>query len=129
MTHFERGSVSAFVTALLMGFISCVGLAVDGGRLVTARIELADHAENAARAGVQHVTSLRSGDPEVDVDEARRAAHRYLASQMVSGEVHADSGSVRVRTTRVVPLTVLTLIGMGGRLVSVERSASPVPGP
>lgn len=54
MSHVEDGSVTAFVTALLMGFLACVGLAVDGGRLVAARIELADHAENA-EIGRAHV--------------------------------------------------------------------------
>lgn len=129
MSHVEDGSVTAFVTALLMGFLACVGLAVDGGRLVAARIELADHAENAARMGVQHVTALRSGDPEVDVTEATRAANRYLENQEVGGVVQADASTVRVRASRVVPLTLLNLIGMGSRLVVVERSASPVPGP
>ena len=129
MSHVEDGSVTAFVTALLMGFLACVGLAVDGGRLVAARIELADHAENAARMGVQHVTALRSGDPEVDVIEATRAANQYLENQEVGGVVHADASTVRVRASQVVPLTLLNMIGMGSRLVVVERSASPVPGP
>lgn len=129
MGRTEGGSVTAFVTALLMGFVACVGLAVDGGRLVAARIELSDHAENAARVGVQHVTALRSGNPEVDVVEATRAARRYLEIWEVSGVVNADTTAVKVRASRVVSLTLLNMIGMGSRLVAVERSASPVPGP
>lgn len=129
MDRLENGSVTAFVTAMLLGFVACVGLAVDGGRLVAARIELADHAENAARIGVQHVTALRSGDPKVDVGEATRAARRYLENQGVTGVIHADPSAVHVRASRVVPLTLLNMIGMGSRLVAVERSASPVPGP
>jgi hypothetical protein len=129
MGDVEDGSVTAFVTAMLLGFIACVGLAVDGGRLVAVRVELADHAENAARVGVQHVTALRSGDPEVDVLEATRAARRYLENQHVTGVVSADPTTVSVRATRVVSLTLLSVIGMGSRLVAVERSASPVPGP
>jgi Flp pilus assembly protein TadG len=46
----ERGSITAFVAVLAITFIACAGLAVDGGRLVAARVQLADHAENAARA-------------------------------------------------------------------------------
>ena len=63
----ELGSITAFVAVLAITFIACAGLAVDGGRLVAARVQLADHAENAARAGVQEVTSLRSGEPDIDV--------------------------------------------------------------
>lgn len=129
MSRIENGSVTAFVTAMLLGFMACVGLAVDGGRLVAARIELADHAENAARIGVQHVTALRSGDPEVDVGEATRAARRYLENQGVTGVIQADHAAVHVRASRVVSLTLLNMIGMGSRLVAVERSASPVPWP
>jgi hypothetical protein len=33
-------------------------LAVDGGRIVAARVEAADHAENAARVGAQQATLL-----------------------------------------------------------------------
>jgi len=125
----EEGSVTAFVTALLGVFVVVAGLTVDGGRLVAARIELLDHAENAARVAVQNVTSLRSGSPQVDVDRARSSAEQYLRLHGVSGVVQARPEGVNVRVSRVVPLTVLSVIGLGSRLISVERSATPVPGP
>lgn len=129
MNRREEGSISAFVTALLGIFVVVAGLTVDGGRLVAARIELLDHAENAARVAVQNVTSLRSGNPRVEVERARLAAEQYLRQHGVSGSVDATSEAVNVRVSRAVPLTILSVIGLGSRLVSVERSATPVPGP
>jgi Flp pilus assembly protein TadG len=125
----DDGSITAFVAVLAITFIACAGLAVDGGRLVATRVQLADHAENAARAGVQEVTSLRSGDPDVDIDRARRTAASYLNVQGVSGEVVVTSKLVTVTVRRVVPMTLLGLFGAGSKLVSAQRSASPVTGP
>lgn len=129
MTRHDEGSVTAFVTALLIVFVASAGLAVDGGRLVASRVELLDHAENAARAAVQHVTNLRSGDPQVDVDRARRTAEEYLRFHRVTGSVTSTRESVTVTVTRDVSLTILSMIGLSSRSVTVERSATPVPGP
>ncbi|MFM8867212.1 MAG: pilus assembly protein TadG-related protein [Ilumatobacteraceae bacterium] len=129
MSNHDEGSVTAFVTSMLVVFIASAGLAVDGGRLVASRIELLDHAENAARAAVQNVTNLRSGDPRVDVDRARTVAEGYLRSHGVSGVVLATPEVVTVSVTRQVPMTVLSVIGVASRSISVERSATPVPGP
>jgi Flp pilus assembly protein TadG len=125
----ERGSITAFVAVLAITFIACAGLAVDGGRLVAARVQLADHAENAARAGVQEVTSLRSGEPDIDVSEARSTAAAYLRSWGVSGEVSATTEEVTVSVRRVVPMSILGLFGVGSRMVSAQRSAKAVTGP
>ena len=125
----ERGSITAFVAVLAITFIACAGLAVDGGRLVAARVQLADHAENAARAGVQEVTSLRSGEPDIDVSEARSTAAAYLRSWGVSGEVSATTEEVTVSVSRVVPMSILGLFGVCSRMVSAQRSAKAVTGP
>ena len=125
----ERGSITAFVAVLAITFIACAGLAVDGGRLVAARVQLADHAENAARAGAQEVTSLRSGEPDIDASEARSTAAAYLRSLGVSGEVSATTEEVTVSVRRVVPMSILGLFGVGSRMVSAQRSAKAVTGP
>lgn len=125
----EPGSITAFVAVLAITFIACAGLAVDGGRLVAARVQLADHAENAARAGVQEVTSLRSGEPDIDASEARSTAAAYLRSWGVSGEVSATTEEVTVSVRRVVPMSILRLFGVGSRMVSAQRSAKAVTGP
>lgn len=70
----DRGSITALVVGLVMTFIACAGLAVDGGRLVTAKIRASDRAENAARLGAQAVTNLRLGVPVVEERRAIRIA-------------------------------------------------------
>ena len=68
----DDGFISAFVVSLTMTFIVCAGLAIDGGRVVAARIKVADTAENAARAGAQALTDLRTGAPRIDAPQAIR---------------------------------------------------------
>ena len=57
----DLGSITAVVVSMTIALIACAGLAFDGGRLLGARLDAADHAENAARAGAQHVTAIREG--------------------------------------------------------------------
>jgi uncharacterized membrane protein len=83
----ESGVVSAFALGLMMTFVVCAGLGVDGGRLVANRMELVDHAENAARVGAQELTDLRTGEPTLDENQARNSASNYLATNNVEGEV------------------------------------------
>ncbi len=114
---------------LAMTFVACAGLAVDGGRLVAAKVQLADQAENAARAGTQEITALRTGDPKVDVDKAISAAQDFMMRHEIHGQVSATSLEVTVTTTRVVPMSLLKLFGVGSRLISAQRSARPVTSP
>jgi len=125
----EGGSVTALVVALAMGFVACTALAVDGGRVVAAAVAAGDHAENAARAGVQHLESLRSGSPSVDRPAALAAARAYLSRHGIDGEVTASERRVTVRTTMVVRLPLLALLGVDARRVAAERSAEPVSEP
>lgn len=124
----EEGSITAFVVVLAMTFVACAGLAVDGGRLVAAKIELGDHAENAARAGAQEITSLRSGFLKINESQAVYAAEEYLAAHGVGGEVHVENNSVTVNVSRKISMTLLNLFGMDGKTLSAQRSAIPVDG-
>ena len=125
----EHGSVSAFVVALMGTFVACAALAVDGGRLVATYVEMSDHAGNAARRGVQEVTSLRSGDPIVDGDRARRAARTYLAHNKLEGDVVTEERAVTVRVSTSVSMAILGLVGVGDRIITVARTAVPSTGP
>lgn len=125
----DSGSITAFVVMLVMSFVACAGLAVDGGRIVAAKVLLADQAENAARAGTQEITALRTGDPKVDPGRAISAAQEFMVRHQISGQVSATSFEVTVRTTRVVPMSLLSLFGVGSRLISAQRSARPVTSP
>ncbi len=127
--HGDSGSITAFVVMLAMTFVACAGLAVDGGRMVAAKVQLADEAENAARAGTQEITALRTGDPKVDPEKAILAAQDFMNRHHIRGQVSATSIEVTVTTSRVVPMTLLGLFGVGSRLISAQRSAQPVTSP
>ncbi len=125
----DYGSITAFVVMLTMTFVACAGLAVDGGRLVAAKVQLADQAENAARAGTQEITALRTGDPKVDVEKAIMTAEDFMARHQIHGQASATSSEVTVKTTRVVTMSLLKLFGVESRLISAQRSAQPVTSP
>ena len=125
----ERGSITAFVVIIAMTFIACAGLALDGGRLVAAKVELGDDAENAARVGAQEITSFRSGNPKIDKSRASDAIARYLAEHNVAGELSINDNEVTVRVTRLVRMTLLSLFGVTAKIVTAQRTATPVDGP
>jgi hypothetical protein len=128
-SRYELGSISGFVMVLTMTFVACAGLAFDGGRMIAARAEATDAAENAARAGAQQVTSLRSGSPRIDEKSAITAAHQFLKSIGITGAATADENSVTVTTNIKVPMTLLGLFGVRDKSVSAVRSAQPVTSP
>ena len=129
LSNSERGSISGFVVVLSMTFVACAGLAFDGGRMIAARVEATDAAENAARAGAQQVTSLRSGNPSIDKPSAVVSANRFLEAIGVSGSATADEKSVTVTTNIKVPMVLLGVFGVRDKSISVVRSAQPVTAP
>ncbi len=121
----ESGVISAFVLGLMMTFVVCAGLGVDGGRLIANRLELADHAENAARVGAQELTDLRTGEPTIDENQARFSASNYLATNDIDGEVSTTSKSVTVTVIREVEMSLLKLFGATNHEITVTRTAEP----
>lgn len=121
----EEGVVTAFVVGLLMTFIVCAGLGVDGGRLVAARLTLADHAENAARFAAQELVSLRTGSPKIDQQEARRSAMQYFADNQLNGEVEVSAESVTITVSQTIEMSLLQLFGARDHLISVTRRVEP----
>lgn len=126
MTVDDRGSITALVLGLVMTFVSCAGLAVDGGRLVTAKVRASDRAENAARLGAQAVTGLRLGVPEVDERRAVRIAGEFLESFGASGNIEANRYEVCVTIREQVEMTLLGLVGVGSKSVGGHRCARPI---
>lgn len=121
----DRGSVSAFVASLVVVFIACAALVVDGGRFVAARSDAADVAENAARAGAQHLRGIRAGAHTVDPAAAVDAALTHVRREGRTGTATADARRVTVTVTVTVSPRMLGLFGVGAREISVTRSASP----
>ena len=125
----DEGSITALVVVLAMTFIACAGLAVDGGRLVAAKIELGDQAENAARVGAQEIASLRSVSLEINETQAVIAAEEFLVSHGLNGDVYVQDNSVTVSVRREIPMTLLSLFGVKAKILSARRSATPADGP
>lgn len=113
--------MTAFVVGIVATLACCAGLAVDGGRLLAATLEAADHAENAGRRAAQELTDLRSGDPVVDPRAAAGVVARYLAAVGLDGSVAVDGRTVAVTVRRPVGMTLLGLAGVDDRVVEVTR--------
>lgn len=126
MHNDDRGSVTAFIVGLVMTFIACAGLAVDGGRLVTAKVRASDRAENAARLGAQAVTGIRLGVTIVEERRAVRIASDFLRSVGASGSVDANRFEVCVTIREQVGMTLLDLVGVDSRPVRGRRCARPI---
>jgi Flp pilus assembly protein TadG len=120
----ERGSVTAFVVVMSFALVVCAGLVFDGGRMVMERHETADLAENAARFGAQEIISDRGGR-HLDPARAAAAARRFLRSQGAVGSVSVSGQNVVVSVTGTVNTSMLKLVGIGSRSVTVRRSAAP----
>lgn len=122
----DRASVSALVVGLLMSFIACAGLALDGGRIITTRVRVGDYAENAARVGVQEVTDIRTGIPRIDTPQAVRLVRQFLSKSGTTGSVTANAVEVCVAIHESVQMTLLALVGVQKRDIVAERCARPI---
>ena len=122
----DRGSISGFVVVITMTVLVCAGLAVDGARIIGAKVSAADHASNAARAGAQQLTSLHNGAPSIDSVRARQAAESYLAAHGLNGSVAEDPQRVTVTVRITVSMTLLRFAGVSSKSVSATRSSAPI---
>ena len=122
----DRGIFTSFVVILVLSFVFAAGLAVDGGRLVAARVDAADHAENAARVGAQQVTLLRLGWRLLDPVAAKSAAVEYLDQHGIDGEVTVGLRTVTVTVHVTQATTLLRLVGISTRNVTAIRTAQLV---
>ena len=122
----DQGSISALVVGLVMTFIACAGLAVDGGRMVAARIRVSDQAENAARTGAQALTDIRLGVPRIEPRRATRLAAAYLSSLGARGVVRASDKEICVTVSESQPMTLLALVGVGLKTATSTRCARSI---
>ena len=95
----EHGSIAAFLALLGTALFVLVGLVVDGGRVLAARRDAIDVAEQAARLGADQlsVDGLRSGRYELDPSAATSAVNGELRAYGLSGDVTISEDSVTVR--------------------------------
>lgn len=120
------GLVSGLVVSIFAGLIALSALVYDGARLVSQRAALDDHTANAARAAAQEIIDIRLGNERIDPQAGSAAAHRYLAQHDLVGNVRIDGLSVEVTVVRIVPMTLLSLVGVKDQVVASTREVQVV---
>jgi hypothetical protein len=119
----ERGLVSTFVVVVTMACLLAAGLVLDGGRLVAGRLQAADVAGNAARAGAQQLVGLRAGAVSVDPGPATAAARGVLSAAGADGSVTVEGRSVTVTAHIRQSMVLLRIVGIDQRTVSASATA------
>lgn len=111
----QRGSASIWALLLTAGaFTVLLGLVVDGGHVIDARLDSARTAAQAARVAADALSeaSVRSGRDDVAAAEANRRANSYLASARMTGTVRVQGDSVTVTVTGRSDTAILGVIGI-----------------
>ncbi len=127
----EDGTVVLIVVGLAVSLLVTAGLVYDGGRLLAARRQAFDVAQNAARVGGQAVdlaSQRNGGTGRLDAAAAEQAAADYLAQAGYQGTLTISQDSIRVTVTDTTPLVVLRMIGLNQRTVTGRGEARLVRG-
>ena len=127
----QRGSVS--IWALLItsgGFAVLLGLVVDGGQLIDARLEASRVAAQAARVGADQLSgsSVRSGSAVVSAQAAVVRVNSYLADAGQSGSVKVTGDRVTVTITGSSPASILSIIGIDSFPIEESATAQGITG-
>ncbi len=128
MSTQSRGSISALVICLVMGFVSLAGLAFDGGRVFDIYVESSDVAQNAARLGAQQLVGIRNNRPRIDAQSSQRLMQSFVSSHGMNASYDIDGTTAQVTIEREVSMRILGLFGIGTRTVRVTRVADIVDG-
>jgi Flp pilus assembly protein TadG len=127
----ERGQVTVFLVVAVIGLLALVGLVLDGGLALAAKVEAIGRAQEAARAGAQQLdldAYRADGTLTLDPDQARAAAYDYLATIGATGTVSVAGDTITVTVTAVQPTQLLGLVGVGALTVEGSGSAQPLRG-
>jgi hypothetical protein len=127
----SRGTANALIIVTFTGvMLLAAGLAHDGSRVLAARREAVDVADQAARAGVQAVDlgAARAGRVDVDAASAVAEADRFVQAAGYQGSAAWTGDRLRVTVTIPVDLPLLSAAGMSSTTVTGEGSARIVRG-
>lgn len=126
----ESGQAIVWAAVMLPLFLSVVGLAIDAGIVFSARRELQNVADSAARAGAMQVderTYRASPGTSVVLDQtaAQQLATEYAAShgKGLAARVGVEPQRVVVSVSRDVPTGFLRLVGITTVRVSATAPA------
>ena len=106
----ERGAISTFVAVIALALLMAAGLAIDGGRKLTALREASHLADNAARAAAQAVdldTLRTTGDLRLLSDQAAARVEEYLAPLGHTANVTVAGDTVTVTVSLTVDPVLL----------------------
>lgn len=124
----SKGSISAFVVCITMSLLVLTGFVIDGGRVIARYAELSDIAENASRIGSQQVVGIRAGDLRLNESGARQRINEFLGGQRFETRVDVHDGGTVVEIRDIVPMRVLSIIGIRQRQIVVTRTSFVVSG-
>jgi Flp pilus assembly protein TadG len=131
-SHRQSGQVTLFLAGCSLGLVLLAGLSVDGGRILGAREQAWDEAQEAARAGADalSVADLRGqGETVVDVAAAQQAVANYMATTGDTAVVTVSAQDmVTVTVTSVVQPYLLSIIGINTVPVTGTATAEPQEG-
>ena len=116
--------VSVWVAVALVAFIVIVGIGVDFAGHAAASQEARAVADEAARAGGQHLT-LDSGRARPDVHDAIRAANAFIAGSPFRGTTTVRRGdTVTVTVSGRYETQFLSIIGISTLPLNETGSAT-----
>jgi Flp pilus assembly protein TadG len=120
----ERGvSLSAFVATIVVALLAMGGLVIDGGAQSTASRECQQVASEAARAASDSASPKRASGGEGDLATMEAAAQAVIDTHSgVAGTTKTSDRKIVVTTTKTVPTTFLSLIGIATLSASGEAT-------
>src|SRR5690606_25011131 len=121
----ERGQVTAFTLTTALALIAVFALVWEGGAALAARARALHLAQEAARAGAQHIdlAAYRNGEPvTLEPAAAEHAAHDFLRRAGAAGQVRAEGEFITV-TARLDHDFVL--LPLGTRSLAATATAAP----
>ncbi|GAB3662564.1 hypothetical protein GCM10027596_24310 [Nocardioides korecus] len=128
-TRDQRGSASIWAIIVIAGaFTVLLGLVVDGGRVIDARVAASRAAAQAARVGADALSSssVRSGHDAIDVVAAKVQAQNYLHDAGMTGTVKTAGQTVTVTVSGKSSTQILGVIGIAAFPIEETASAQAV---
>jgi Flp pilus assembly protein TadG len=111
-------------------FLAIVGLAVDGGLVFSARRELQNVADSAARAGAQQIDvrayrESRGRSVVLDEAAARRVVAEYAATQGARHDIQVvvEPSRIQVDVSRDALISFMRLVGVERVRVTAAATA------
>ena len=127
--HSERGSASIWALMITVGaFTVLLGLVVDGGRLIDARLASARTAAQAARLGADTLSeaSVRNGSSTIAASTAVARVREYLSDAGMTGTVQVAGDRVTVTVTGASANHILAIVGVGSFPIEEAQTAQAI---